>query len=246
MTDPVQDSATGTLSLSYGQRWASAALGIVASGGGVSAIFIKNNGSGAGVLLVVGFVFLLMAVTGRAITSVKLPGGGQVDLETTRLGEKAKQIARAADPADAARLTEQLIADAGAAAKMPDPEGHAQRVAQIWVELGSFVDMIAKQLQVQGITYRYVSGQQVPRIVATVNGADYGLYVTASTLQSPQWVDWAVAAAQRLTPTVKPVLVLEEKPEKEVQLAAQKQNVLVMWREGEHLSPPPWAQDPSP
>jgi hypothetical protein len=218
-------------------------LGGAASAGGTLAVFVKNNGTGAGVLLVVGFAFLLMAVTGRAITSVKLPGGGQVDLETVQLGEQAKQIAQADDPIRAQELTEKLIADAGVVAKVPDPEAKARQVTAVWVELSRFVDDVAQDLSSKGVTYRFVSGERVPRIVATVDGTDYGLYIMASTQQSPRWVDWSVAASQKLTPTVKPVLVLEDPPISDVQAAANRQNVAVMWRAGNQLSPAPWDKD---
>lgn len=240
MTNGGSTATAHSIPLTSAQRWLSGIFGIAASAGGVLAIFFKNNSTGAGVLLVVGFAFLLMALTGRAITSVKLPGGGQVDLETMQLGEKAKQIAQVDDPVQAQQLTEQLLTQAGQAAHVSDPEAKARRMTETWAELGRFVDQVARELARQGVTYRFVSGEQVPRIVASVSGSDYGLYIMASTRQSVKWVDWAVAAAQRLTPTVKPVLVLEDPPIDTLKAAATRQNVALMWKDQQGLTAPPW------
>jgi hypothetical protein len=89
MTDTDQDATTGSISLNGTQRWLSGIAGVLATGGGVVAIFVKDNNAGAAVLLIIGLVFLLMAITARAITSVKLPGGGQVDLEARSAAKRA-------------------------------------------------------------------------------------------------------------------------------------------------------------
>ena len=60
-------SADDLAPLSVWQRLLCWTLGSLAASGGTVAIFVKNNGTGAGVLLVVGFAFLLMAVMDRRI-----------------------------------------------------------------------------------------------------------------------------------------------------------------------------------
>ena len=90
MTETNSGAATGPEPLSNWQCWLAGSVGVLASAAGIAAVFLKNNNGGAAVLLVIGLVFLLMATTRRAITSVKIPGGGQVDLEALRLANEAK------------------------------------------------------------------------------------------------------------------------------------------------------------
>jgi hypothetical protein len=99
MTDSQTNLTSGSHPLSDTQRWLSGILGVLASAGGTAAIFFKNNNAGAAVLLIIGLAFLLMAITARAITSVKIPGGGGVDLEAR---ETAKQADAHADEAKGA------------------------------------------------------------------------------------------------------------------------------------------------
>jgi hypothetical protein len=61
--------------------------------GSTLTVIVKYSGTGAGLMLVVGVAFLLLAVTARATNLVNLPGGTNVDLATSKEGCNLTQSA---------------------------------------------------------------------------------------------------------------------------------------------------------
>jgi hypothetical protein len=74
--------------LSVGERSLAIVLGAAVMGAGITAIFVKNNGTGALALILVGAVFLLVGVTGVIVTSLKV-GDNEVVLERVRQAQAA-------------------------------------------------------------------------------------------------------------------------------------------------------------
>ncbi len=92
--------------LSRWQRIGGAAAGALLAGAGAVAMFVSENGAGSAVALVVGGVFLLMAITGMPFL-----GGRLMDAELVMGRRRARLIqrARAAPPLEARFLLEALI-----------------------------------------------------------------------------------------------------------------------------------------
>lgn len=92
--------------LSRWQRVGGAAAGILLAGAGSVAMFVSENGAGSAVALVVGGVFLLMAITGMPVL-----GGRLMDAELVMGRRRARLIqrARAAPPLEARFLLDDLI-----------------------------------------------------------------------------------------------------------------------------------------
>jgi hypothetical protein len=86
-------------------RAVSGAIGVVSLAGGVLAIFFKNNNGGSVALIGVGAAFLLMAVTGYGIRSLKIGPSG-VALDTLKF---ARQLHLQGDDEGAAEAVESLI-----------------------------------------------------------------------------------------------------------------------------------------
>ncbi|WP_327594027.1 hypothetical protein [Streptomyces chartreusis] len=92
--------------LSKWQRVGGAAAGILLAGAGSVAMFVSDNGAGSAVALVVGGVFLLMAITGMPFL-----GGRLMDAELVMGRRRARLIqrAKAAPPLEARLLLDALI-----------------------------------------------------------------------------------------------------------------------------------------
>lgn len=92
--------------LSQRQRAGSAAIGVLLAGAGTVAMFVSRNGAGCAVALVVGGIFLLMAITG-----MPLLGGRLMDAELMMGRRRARLIqrAKAAPPLEARVLLNHLI-----------------------------------------------------------------------------------------------------------------------------------------
>lgn len=92
--------------LSRWQRIGGAAAGTLLAGAGSVAIFVSENGAGSAVALVVGGVFLLMAITGMPFL-----GGRLMDAELMMGRRRARLIqrARAAPPLEARFLLDSLV-----------------------------------------------------------------------------------------------------------------------------------------
>jgi hypothetical protein len=83
--------------------------------------------------------------------------------------------------------------------------------------------------------------QDVPRVRATVNNTDYGLYVMPGADIQTWWVGRAVAGTRKLPGDVQPVLVTENAPGAPVLEAAKAANVSVMWLNADGtLHDAPW------
>ncbi|GAA3484731.1 hypothetical protein [Streptomyces yanii] len=91
--------------LSLRQRVGAAVAGVLLAGAGSVAIFVSENGAGSAVALVVGGIFLLMAITGMPVL-----GGRLMDAELMMGRRRARllQRAKAAPPLEARRLLEDL------------------------------------------------------------------------------------------------------------------------------------------
>jgi hypothetical protein len=87
-----------------------------------------------------------------------------------------------------------------------------EQAASIWVELSELVDALADYLEAHDIEFSFQKGEQVPRLVATVDGVRYGLYAMAGARQRTDWVRWAAAGAKKVGPEIKPVLALRPIP----------------------------------
>ncbi|SCK24670.1 hypothetical protein H181DRAFT_01875 [Streptomyces sp. WMMB 714] len=92
--------------LSRWQRAGAATAGILLAGAGSVAMFVSENGAGSAVSLVVGAVFILMAITGMPFL-----GGRLMDAELMMGRRRARLIkqAKAAPPLDARVLLDDLI-----------------------------------------------------------------------------------------------------------------------------------------
>lgn len=92
--------------LSRLQRTGAAAAGILLAGAGSVAMFVSKNGAGTAVALVIGGIFVLMAITGMPFL-----GGRLMDAELMMGRRRARLIkqAKAAPPLDARYLLDVLI-----------------------------------------------------------------------------------------------------------------------------------------
>lgn len=92
--------------LTQWQRAGAAAAGMLLAGAGAVAMFVSDNGAGSAVALVVGGVFLLMAITGMPFL-----GGRLMDAELMMGRRRARLIrrAKAAPPLEARHLLDALI-----------------------------------------------------------------------------------------------------------------------------------------
>jgi len=216
-------------------------LGIGSVVGGAIAVFITNNGAGAAALLVAGFAFCLMALTGRPVL-VKFPGGGEIS-PTAKIGtqiETAAMLAVQGNFDGAAQVLDNTFADSLRRRGAENPEAIA-RAVQGWPELKTLVNRLKDSLNSAGIEYETVSGENVPRLRATVGSTDYGLYVMPGSETKKWWVERAAAATRRLPGDVLPVLMTEVAPNPAVRAAAREANVSVTWLGGDGtLHDTPW------
>ena len=110
---PSPPSATGPRDLNGLERAAAALIGVSGTGVGGFGIFLSDNQAGTAVILLLGVVFLLMAVQGTAVRRITKDGGDfadraaeqrAVDSVQITLDERGPEAARAAiDAATAAR-----------------------------------------------------------------------------------------------------------------------------------------------
>jgi hypothetical protein len=97
-----------------------------------------------------------------------------------------------------------------------------------------------------GVTVARTKGAWKPRLVATVDGARYGLYVMAGKRPSSKWVEQTIAGAAKVGDDVHPALVMEHPPIEWLQKSADEHGVLVIWRSDDgHWHNAPWVQDSS-
>jgi hypothetical protein len=216
-------------------------LGTGCTAAGAIAVFVTNNGAGAAALLIAGFAFALMALTGRSVL-VKFPGGGEVSA-AARTGAKvetAADLAMAGHPEAAAQVLDNAMADSLRRAGAEDPEATAKTVRG-WPELKDLVNRLRDALDSAGIEYKTISGKDVPRLRATVNNTDYGLYAMPGSDIQEWWVGSALAGTRKLPGDVRPVLVTENPPGAPVLKAAKAAGVAVMWLDADGtLHDAPW------
>jgi hypothetical protein len=86
-------------------RIVSGAVGVLSVAAGVLAIFYKNNNGGSIALIAVGAAFLLMAITGYGIRSLKI-GPNEIVMDTLNV---ARQLRLQGDDEGAAEAVESLI-----------------------------------------------------------------------------------------------------------------------------------------
>jgi hypothetical protein len=106
----VASDATGEIDhlpqkLTPESRLVSGVVGVLAVTAGVLAIFFKNNNGGSIALVAVGAAFLLMAVTGYGIRSLKI-GPNEIVMDTLNV---ARQLRLQGDDEGAAEAVESLI-----------------------------------------------------------------------------------------------------------------------------------------
>ena len=106
----VASDATGEIDhlpqkLTPESRILSGAVGVLSIAAGVFAIFYKNNNGGSIALVVVGAAFLLMAITGYGVRSLKI-GPNEIVMDTLNV---ARQLRLQGDDEGAAEAIESLI-----------------------------------------------------------------------------------------------------------------------------------------
>lgn len=130
-------------------KWERPAAGIAGSGlvgAGVVAVFVSQNQAGSATLLAIGGLFLLMALSGRTIESVRI---GDWELTMSELRRQAAEQARSG-------MTEQAQATLGILKKLNpaadrDPEVHA-------VEMSVFENHV-----LDAVEHARTEGEQVER-----------------------------------------------------------------------------------
>lgn len=103
---PSSDDAAAPLSRS--ERTVSGLVGLLAFGAGVAATFVADSEVGAGVLLAIGALFLLMSVTARPVISAKL-GDNEIML-ARRLIRTVEEKLESASHEARAELAEAVLA----------------------------------------------------------------------------------------------------------------------------------------
>jgi hypothetical protein len=210
-------------------RRGAAILGTGCTVAGAIAVFVTNNGAGAAALLIAAFAFCLMALTGRAVL-VKFPGGGEVSA-TAKLGAKVETVTTLAAQGHldaASQVLDNALADSLRRGGAENPEATVKAI-RAWPELKTLVNRVRDALNSGGVEFATVPGKDVPRLRATVDQTDYGLYVMPGSDTKTWWVGKAVAAARKLPGDVRPVLVTESPPSTAVIDAARAANVPVVW-----------------
>jgi hypothetical protein len=85
------ESQRAFVSLSKPMRWLAGTIGLLAEAAGIAAIFIKNNNAGSLALIALGAAFLLIAITGHGIRSVKI-GSTEFVMQEVASAQEAKFV----------------------------------------------------------------------------------------------------------------------------------------------------------